>query len=174
MTEFERTQTSRASRAREPTQAPPLRRVRRLDGSVLVPAGAAAEMLRVLVVGLTEIARRDGGEVSAGMHRLLYALHDAAEQHDQRTAAPVPAPAGAATGSDPNTRASVDLSIDEAAARLECSPRWVRQLVSTGRIQGRRAGQRAWLVDADDFERYRRGLTRDERKGEQAAGRRPA
>lgn len=43
------------------------------------------------------------------------------------------------------------VSIADAAAVVEASEEYVRRLVRTGRVLGRRVGARAWLVDLDSL-----------------------
>lgn len=132
----------------------------RPDGSVIVPASVAGEVLRALVRDLTARVRADGGEVSPGVRRLLWALHDAAQRHDE-AASPSAVTPGAACGSGSESPGSgtVEVTTAEAAERLECSASWVRQLVRRGLLTGRRVGARVWLVDVASLENYRRGRT---------------
>lgn len=121
----------------------------RPDGSVVVPASVAGEVLRALVRDLTARVRADGGEVSPGVRRLLHALHTA----DQR-----PDPAASGPSSDPGTTqpawANVEITAGEAAALLGCSAEYVRRLARTGRFQARRIGA-VWLINSADLDRYR-------------------
>jgi excisionase family DNA binding protein len=123
----------------------------RPDGSVIVPAGVAGEVLRSLVRDLTARVRTDGGEVSPTVRGLLNALHAAAERVDTATTGP---------SSDPGTttiqRANVEIGTGDAAALLECSTEYVRRLARSGRIQARRLGA-AWLIDSASLDAYRTG-----------------
>ncbi|MFI8106286.1 helix-turn-helix domain-containing protein [Streptomyces sp. NPDC086023] len=128
-------------------QPEPFRSLVRPDGSVLVPAAVAGEVLRALVRDLTARVRADGGEVSPTVRRLLYALHAADEQHQR---------AGSVPGTPPGAPATVEVTAQQAAALLECSPEYARRLARSGRLRARRAGP-VWLVDATSLDAYRRG-----------------
>ncbi|MBT2450932.1 helix-turn-helix domain-containing protein [Streptomyces sp. ISL-43] len=129
------------------TQPEGFGRLVRPDGAVLVPAAVAGEVLRALVRDLTARVRADGGEVSPAVRRLLYALHAADEQHQQ---------ASSAAGTPAVAPATVELTAQQAAALLECSPEYARRLARSGRLRARRAGP-VWLVDAASLEAYRKG-----------------
>lgn len=125
----------------------------RPDGSVIVPPALASEVVRILSAHLDERVRTDGGELSAGARRLLVALQAGAEHATAESVRP------AATGStlaDPDT---VEVTVIEAAALMECSPRWIRSLIEAGRLPARRAGERLWLVDRTALDHYRQGGT---------------
>lgn len=122
----------------------------RPDGSVTVPAAVAGEVLRALVRDLTARVRLDGGEVSPQVRQLLYALHAATEQAPRveltcDTASVITPPV------------TVEVTVDQAAAALECTPQWVRHLIGDGRLRARRAGARLWLIDRADLDAYRTG-----------------
>lgn len=121
-------------------------------GAVVVPAEVAGELLRAVIRDLTVQARRDGMLVSDRARAVLHALHLAAVDHDRACSAT------GSTGAEPVIiRPQVTaMTIKEAAAELECSPRWVRSLVAAGRLRARRSG-RVLLVDAADLDAYRRG-----------------
>jgi excisionase family DNA binding protein len=133
---------------------PPASNLLQPDGSVLIPAAVAGELLAAAVRDLTARARRDGLLVSARAARVLQALHEAAERHDEDQAATA---ATSDSGSPPAPTSTVGaaVTVTEAAAQLECSPRWVRYLAETGRIAGRRTG-RVWLLDPASLDTYRR------------------
>ncbi|MFC1434269.1 helix-turn-helix domain-containing protein [Streptacidiphilus sp. N1-3] len=127
-----------------------LRSLLRPDGSVVVPPDIADEVLRVLILGLDARVRADGGELSPSTRRFLYALHESS-QLPRRTAS-------TASGTPLSPVATVELTTEQAAALLECIPRYVRRLAATGRIKARHAG-RAWLIDAASLDAYRTGST---------------
>ncbi len=124
----------------------------RADGAVVVPPSVAGDVLRALVRDLTARVRADGGEITPGVRRLLYALHTAAQQteleYDRRTA-----PHSADTGTAPHTPGTV--AVAEAAALMGCSPRHVRALIGAGRLPARRVGARVWGIDRDALDHYR-------------------
>jgi excisionase family DNA binding protein len=123
------------------------------DGSVIVPAHLATAVRRILVRDLAQHVRADGGAPTAGVRQLLYALGRAEHHHDQ-------AADRFATEPAPATPRTVEISTADAAALLGCSAKHVRSLVRSGRILGRRAGQRAWLIDSVSLDHYRYGGTR--------------
>lgn len=133
----------------QPEPPPGARRLVRADGAVVVPPEIAGELLRFLTVGLTERVRADGGEVSRSARRVLYALHTAAVRADQQPAF-VSETRAAPSG-------SVELTAQQVADILGCSPQYARSLVRTGQLHGRRAG-RAWLIDPNSLDRYRTGI----------------
>ena len=49
-----------------------------------------------------------------------------------------------------------DLTVSQAAEILGFQIRWVRELLATGRLHGRRNG-RAWLIPEEEIQRYRSG-----------------
>ncbi|WP_262015650.1 helix-turn-helix domain-containing protein [Micromonospora sp. Mcm103] len=113
-----------------------------------MPAHLAGAVRRILVVDLAQHVRTDGGAPTAALRALLYALARGEHHHDQaadRFATETPNPAGRI----------VEISTDDAAALLECSPQHVRRLCRSGGVSARRAGRRAWLIDAADLDRYR-------------------
>lgn len=103
-------------------------------------------LLRVLVRALTREAREDGGTIPPGIVEFLRTLQAAA-----RPAADV--------GPSEAPPASVDpvmVTVAQAAEGTGYSPRHLRRLAAAGRIRARRLHARGWLVDLDDFKRYRR------------------
>ncbi|WP_435120740.1 helix-turn-helix domain-containing protein [Micromonospora tulbaghiae] len=118
-----------------------------------MPAHLAAAVRRILVRDLAQHVRADGGGPTAGVRALLYALSRAEQHHDHTSGR-------FATEPTPATSPTLEISTADAAALLECSAKHVRSLVRSGRILGRRAGQRAWLVDMASLDRYRYGGTR--------------
>ncbi|ULR50593.1 helix-turn-helix domain-containing protein [Streptomyces deccanensis] len=118
----------------------------RPDGSVIVPASVAGDVLRALVRDLTARIRADGGEISPRIRALLYALH-AADQQDT-PGFPTETPTAPAD--------TVELGMREVAALLECSPQYARRLARNGSLPARRAG-RIWLVDPTALDAFRKG-----------------
>lgn len=123
----------------------------REDGSVVIPAAVAGEVLRALVRDLTARVRADGGEVPPSVRRVLHALHESAVRADAEEPPP------AVTGR-PVVR-SGNVSVAEAATLLECSPRHVRDLIRAGRLPAQRVGVRVWAVDPAALDNYRFGRT---------------
>lgn len=111
----------------------------REDGSVVVPASLAGEVLRIVLRDLAVRVRADGGELSAGVRELLWGLHASAAEAEQQ--------AGSVDGTLEGPPVSVEVGISDAAARLGCSPEYARRLARRGRLSARRVG-RTWLVDA--------------------------
>ncbi|MFH9012655.1 helix-turn-helix domain-containing protein [Streptomyces sp. NPDC017943] len=128
---------------------PGIARLLRPDGSVMVPASVAGEVLRALVRDLTARARADGGEVSPGARRVLHALHAAAVQGQGAGPAFVPETPAL-------TAASVELTARQVAEILGCSAQYARTLARSGRVRARRAGP-AWLIDSASLDAYRTG-----------------
>ena len=46
-----------------------------------------------------------------------------------------------------------ELTVNEAAEKMGFNPRWVRELLTTGKLQGRHKG-RKWLIPEAEIERY--------------------
>ncbi|TDT95334.1 excisionase family DNA binding protein [Streptomyces sp. 846.5] len=129
----------------------------RPDGAVLVPPAVAGDVLRLVELGLTVRVRADGGELSPAARSLLFALHDANVRYlDGQDALLTMSEFGSSGSAQP----SVELTVDQAAALLECTPRHVRRLVATGRVSGRRAGW-AWLINAASLDGYRLGAVHE-------------
>lgn len=128
------------------------RRLLRTDGSVIVPAMIAGDVLRALVRDLTARVRADGGEVAPGVRRLLYALHAAAQHADTFDFARASS-ASAATGTV--LAPSGTVAVAEAAALMGCSPRHIRALIANGRLPAERVGARVWAIDAAALNDYR-------------------
>jgi excisionase family DNA binding protein len=122
------------------------------SGTVVIPADVAGEVLAALIRDMTTRARRDGLLVSDQARRLLYALHEAAEEYDRAG----PSVTGTVLAEPATLGPEVMVTVREAAAALECSPRWVRRLVAAGRLRARRSG-RVLLVHAGDLQTYRKG-----------------
>lgn len=51
------------------------------------------------------------------------------------------------------------LTVEEAVALIGCTDGWVRHLLREGRLEGWRAGERAWLVKRESAIEARRNLT---------------
>ncbi|MGW1034315.1 excisionase family DNA-binding protein [Streptomyces antibioticus] len=118
-----------------------------------VPRTAARDLERILAAGLTAIHRADGGRPTPEAARLLQELHAAA--HGRRSPNPT-----ADVGSQDPPPPKVELTVDEVAVAMGCRPRWIRTLLESGRLRGRRVHPRLWLIDADSVDEYRFGRTR--------------
>ncbi|MFE4692926.1 helix-turn-helix domain-containing protein [Streptomyces sp. NPDC056749] len=133
------------------------------DGSVVIPAAVAGDVLRALVRDMTARVRADGGEVSAGVRCLLYALHTAAQRTERQAGQPRATPVieqSSDIGTAPQPTATVAyVSVGEAAALLGCSTEYVRRLARAGIVRARRIGARAWAVDPAALDDYRHGRT---------------
>jgi hypothetical protein len=106
------------------------------DGSVIVPAELAADVLRRLVRDIVIEARTTGGQPSPGARQLLDALHRAAHgsaaqrgQHEDHEHPP----------------AMPGISVGEAAQLMGCTPQWVRAQLAAGKLAGRRSSG-VWIV----------------------------
>ncbi|MFG2671163.1 helix-turn-helix domain-containing protein [Streptomyces sp. NPDC048445] len=147
---------------RNPGGEQPLGVVRN-DGSVVIPAAVAGDVLRALVRDMTARVRADGGEIPAGVRRLLYALHSAAQHAEQQAEGYRATPViehGSDIGTAPQPTATVAyLSVGEAAALLGCSTEYMRRLARAGIVRARRIGARAWAVDPAALDDYRHGRT---------------
>jgi excisionase family DNA binding protein len=138
---------------------PPLDLVRP-DGSVVIPSAVAGDVLRALVRDLTARVRADGGEIGPGVRRLLYALHTAAQHAEHRATTATGIERSSDSGTAPPAPATVtEVSVNEAAALLGCSPEYVRRLVRTGAFTARRIGARIWAIDRATLDNYRHGRT---------------
>ncbi|MFE7237914.1 helix-turn-helix domain-containing protein [Streptomyces sp. NPDC057580] len=131
------------------------------DGSVVIPAAVAGDVLRALVRDMTARVRADGGEVPAGVRRLLYALHTAAQRterraEERRTPPAIEQSSDNGTALQPTATVAY-VSVGEAAALLGCSAGYVRRLARAGIVQARRIGARAWAVDRAALDQYRHG-----------------
>ncbi|MFI0134748.1 helix-turn-helix domain-containing protein [Streptomyces luteogriseus] len=126
---------------------PAAARLLRPDGSVVIPPELAAEVLRTLVVGATQQARTDGGVIGPAARRLLHQLYEAAQHAHARDRADV----GSHTADHP----TVEITVAEAALLMGCRPRWIRTLLESGRLRGRRVNSRLWLVDRASLDHYR-------------------
>lgn len=105
------------------------------DGPIVVPPYLAREVLRLLTLGLTEQARRDGLPVSAAGRQILWALAAAADQHDL-----------AGSASETSTAEPANLTtIADVAARMGCSQQYARRLARRGRLDARKVGGQ-WIV----------------------------
>lgn len=122
------------------------------DGSVAVPASVAADVLRLLVLGLDALVRKDGGEVSPRARALLLELHRAAQAYAEG----LPVPSSELSGSP---SATVEVSVAQAARVMGSSREYVRRLCRREVLPARRIG-REWLVTIE-----RQHLEQDERTG---------
>ena len=130
---------------------PEYARLVRSDGSVVVPAGVADAVVRLLVLGLTEAQHANaGGRVSPQMMDVLHALNAAAIREDEMSA----------RGRDYSSSGKINVSVQnlltpqEAAALLQCTDRQVRRLCEQGKLPARKLGQH-WLIAEPDLDKYR-------------------
>lgn len=121
----------------------------RPDGSVVVPAHLAGELLAAAVRDLTARARRDATLVSPPALRVLQALHQAAVRHDER-------PSGSAAGTPEGEPSRVEVSTGQAAMVMGCSASYMRRLCRSGAVSARRIGT-AWLIDSASLDAHRYG-----------------
>jgi hypothetical protein len=106
------------------------------DRGVVVPPHLCRAVARVLVVGLAELSRRDGGVPAApGLARLLAEL--SASGHGPVIVGSVPSGMGTS----------------EAAALIGVAPRSARRLAASGRLIARRCG-RDWELDPQSVQDY--------------------
>lgn len=118
------------------------------DGSVIVPAALAGPVRRILIRDLAQHIRTDGGAPTTAVRQLVYALARA-EHHAQADTD------GSDTGTPPPAPATVEISTTAAAVVLGCSESYVRRLCRSGRLHGRRAGRRTWLIDRASLDAWR-------------------
>jgi excisionase family DNA binding protein len=124
----------------------------RPDGSVVIPPAIAGDVAAALVRDIAAQRRRDGGHIPSRTRVLLYALHQAncrhvePDQTDEHDGASDP-------GSEPEPAGT--MTVTEAADQLGCTPEYVRQLLRSGRLRGRRT-RGLWLVERDSLTTYRR------------------
>jgi excisionase family DNA binding protein len=112
-----------------------------------LPRRDVRELERALKTGVIRLALRDGGRPSPVTARIIRQLHAAA-------GAPT-----ADVGSEDHQQPTVEITVDAVAAVLGCRPRWIRTLLESGRLRGRRVNARMWLVDAASVDEYRFGRT---------------
>lgn len=103
-----------------------------------MPASVAADVLRLLVLGLDALVRKDGGEVAPRARALLLELHRAAQAYDEGPLVPSP------ELTEPPT-ATVEVSVEQAARVIGSSREYVRRLCRREVLPARRIG-RTWLV----------------------------
>lgn len=122
----------------------------RADGGVTLPPEWVHAALTGLVAGAAGLSRRDASPVAPVVHDMLAVLAEA----DRRVREEPPAFASESHEEPAATLSGMTISVGEAAAQLECSPQYVRLLLRSGQVDGRRAG-RPWLVDAASLEDFR-------------------
>jgi excisionase family DNA binding protein len=131
-----------------------------------IPPAVAKDLVRLLVLALETRVRADGGEVGPAGNRVLMALMESSRSTD-------PAAVTTATirtiASNPSviTTETIELTVAEAAERVGCKPDWIRKLRQSGKITGRRVGQRTLLVNAGSLDDYFRGA-HDQTQGRRA------
>jgi excisionase family DNA binding protein len=118
--------------------APLQQRIRQLECDPHVP-GEVVRHLRMTAAAIGEAARQYREAVTSAV-----SVADSVEVNSGGT--------DAGLGQLPNR-----WGVAETAASLGCSRRWVRALVSQGRLVAVKAG-REWRVDVDSIEDYRRGV----------------
>jgi excisionase family DNA binding protein len=122
----------------------------------------------VVVLGLRELVRRDGGAVAPELQRLLFALHEVAERQDEAKALardnPESAPRARGAGFELETVSGACATVGEAASVLGCSSQWIRRLARRGVLHGHRVG-RSWLIDRASLDDYWKRGRNDERSG---------
>jgi excisionase family DNA binding protein len=128
-----------------PTPAPP--------AQLTIPPELARPLARIFVLGLAELARRDGSPpLVPGLAAFLAAL-------DRSASGTVPGMLDAHGNW---------VGASEAAAVIGCSPRYVRRLAGSGRLIARRSG-RDWLIDPQSAQDYRNDRIR-RRRAQRALG----
>jgi hypothetical protein len=109
------------------------------EGAVVIPAHLTREVLRLLTLGLTERARRDGLPVSTAGRSLLWELAATADQYDQEPSSV------AGTSVDDSATVGAVAGIASVAARMGCSEAYARRLARQGRLDATKVGGR-WIV----------------------------
>lgn len=109
--------------------------------TVEVPDRLAGELLALVLAGIRETVRRNGGTVSADCRRLLADLHTAGMSGNR--------PASGSSGHSRKTRA---VTAEEAAGRRGVTADHVRRLCRTGRLPAHRSGG-TWLIEVEVDER---------------------
>jgi excisionase family DNA binding protein len=136
------------------TAAQPLRHLKQPDGTVVIPARLADDVLRRLQRDMFNEARSLGVLASPAAQRLLYVLDDAARQHREQTEKGLQIVAtldetekGSHLVRTPggDQQAAGALTVREMADRMGCSTQYVRHLLATGKLAGRKSG-RVWIV----------------------------
>ncbi|WP_103342607.1 helix-turn-helix domain-containing protein [Amycolatopsis sp. CA-126428] len=107
------------------------------DGSVTVPADIAGEVLKLMSIAVTERTRVTGAMPTSRAIRFLKALDLGRQRHADGGAPPDTPPSAPA--------AAVGRSVSEVAEAMGCSNRYVRRLLTTGRLPGRKT-HGGWIV----------------------------
>lgn len=121
-----------------PDLPPGARRLVREDGSVVIPAAVAGEVLRRLMRDLTAEVQANGGKLAPQVYSLLWALR-AAQDADERGRG------GSAGGTPVAGAATVEESTAAAARRMGCSESYARRLARSGQVPARKVGA-VWLI----------------------------
>ncbi|MFF3891802.1 hypothetical protein ACFYY3_01080 [Streptomyces sp. NPDC001812] len=122
-----------------PDLPPDICRLLRPDGSVVIPASIAADVLRRLLRDLSSEVQANGGKLSPAVYRVMWALHHADDQ------AVAEEKLGSAGGTPVARPASVEESVTQAACRMGCSESYVRRLARSGQVPARRVAG-VWLI----------------------------
>ena len=120
------------------------------DGSLIVPAPVAGEVLYHLERSLLRSIREDRVQMTPGARAVLEGLRQAAEHR-------AAGPPGFATETEARAPGIVEITADDAAVLTGCSPQYIRRLCLAGEIPARRAGRPMWLIDRAGLDGYMRG-----------------
>jgi excisionase family DNA binding protein len=117
------------------------------DGRVLLSAEWVGGVMAGVPAGVRPLSVREAWQASPLVRDLLATLPKARE---------VPACCyGSGSAEAGPVTMSLTVAVREAASALECSDRWIRALLESGRLGGRKSGGTR-LVDAGDLEAFRR------------------
>ncbi|GAB3169811.1 helix-turn-helix domain-containing protein [Streptomyces incanus] len=120
-------------------------RLLRADGSVVIPASVAGDVLRRLARDLTAEIQANGGTPSPAVYATFWALYGAARADDEKGCELVRTPGGFPGETGVAGSASVEVSAGDWAERHGCSVQYARRLAKAGRVPARRVG-REWLI----------------------------
>jgi excisionase family DNA binding protein len=105
---------------------------------VTVPHHLAGPVRDLLVTGLWDLAKANGGTVHPDLRTLIEQLHQA-DRHPTQVPPTEPAPP---------PRATVEVPVSAAAEVMGASREYVRRLARRGVLPARRVG-RVWLITID-------------------------
>ncbi|SEC95249.1 DNA binding domain-containing protein, excisionase family [Amycolatopsis tolypomycina] len=107
------------------------------DGSVTVPADLTGEVLKLMIFAANERSRTTGAVPTSRAIWFLDALNKGRQRHADGGAPPDTPPSAPA--------AAVGRSVSEVAEAMGCSDRYVRRLLTAGRLPGRKT-HGGWIV----------------------------
>lgn len=122
------------------------------DGSIVVPARVSAALVRIITIAVRYAREYRDAQINTDMVVLLDAITESAKA------------AGSVVGTTVSGRRNIDsadeaLTVSEAAARCDCSPRAIRKAIMARRLVAQPFGSQ-WLIWGSDLEDFRFGKGR--------------